>query len=627
MVNSISDIKGLTQYTLDHAGDMVFWLGESGRFEYFNETGQRLLGYSWDEISQMYIWQLDPDVAEADWPAIWHRIVNRDAYTFETVHRSKDGAEIPLEVTTSPVSFSERQIICCYCRDIAERKQAELALRESEENYRSLVETAHDLIWRVDPTGTFTFVNRNAAMSILGYEPAEMIGRPLTHFKTPEQGQKDLEAFAVLLENGRLADYETAYRAKNGAFVPVIINATVVWDNDGKLVEATGTARDVTAQKQAEAELIRRWETLEAILEHLDEGISMVDANLLGIASNQRFFELLDFPREQFPTNTPYDEYIRYNAKRGDYGPGDVEEIVRQRLEQAMRFEPHKFERTRPDGTVIEIRGNPLPGGGMVTSYTDITERKKVEAELVRAKESAEFADRAKSVFLANMSHELRTPLNAIIGFAQMMMRQTYGPLGDAHYDDYSQGIFESGDHLLSLINDILDISKIEAGQVDLNETELDTAMVIKDCRRLIEARAEEAGLTLRDDFGDGLPALRADERMLKQMLLNLLSNAVKFTERGGEITISSELTSLGSVKLSVADTGIGIATSDIPKAMSTFGQVGDTLNRRFGGTGLGLPLVKALAEMHDGGFEIESAVGAGTKATIWFPKDRVVGG
>jgi len=205
------------------------------------------------------------------------------------------------------------------------------------------------------------------------------------------------------------------------------------------------------------------------------------------------------------------------------------------------------------------------------------------------------------------------------------MNQQTFGPLGDHHYEEYSDGIFESGDHLLSLINDILDISKIEAGRVELNESSLDVLDVIKDCLLLIGPRAKDAGLETLNRPQGRLPLLFADERLVKQMLLNLLSNAVKFTPEGGTVTVSCEISDKGELVLAVADTGIGIAKQDIAKAMLTFGQVDSALDRRFEGTGLGLPLVKSLAELHDGRFRVDSEVGVGTTASIIFPKDRLL--
>jgi signal transduction histidine kinase len=253
-------------------------------------------------------------------------------------------------------------------------------------------------------------------------------------------------------------------------------------------------------------------------------------------------------------------------------------------------------------------------------------ERKRVQLQLVAEKEKAELANRAKSDFIANMSHELRTPLNAIIGFSQLMASEVFGPAGHPNYKAYSQDIQDSGVHLLAVINDILDLSKIEAGKAELHEEPVDPCDGIRRCLRVVAERAVAAGLALVERLDAGLPALRADKRMFKQIVLNLLSNAVKFTPAGGRVEIRAGLGDDGSLVIAVEDTGIGIAPADIAKAMSPFEQIDSSLNRRYPGTGLGLSLTKSLVELHGGSFELASEVGVGTLATVRLPPARLGG-
>jgi signal transduction histidine kinase len=221
------------------------------------------------------------------------------------------------------------------------------------------------------------------------------------------------------------------------------------------------------------------------------------------------------------------------------------------------------------------------------------------------------------------MSHELRTPLNAIIGFSEVLEGGLAGPL-EAKQRDYVGDIRNAGAHLLSLVNDILDLSKLDAVQVQLDEAEVELASLIADALAMVRLRAGEAGLRLGQDLAPGLPRVLLDSRRLRQVLLNLLSNAIKFTPAGGQVTVSA-CRCEGGIALMVSDTGIGMAAEDIPLALERFGQIDRSLSRRFEGTGLGLPLSKQLVELHGGRLEIESAAGGGTTVTVLLPAHRIV--
>ncbi len=240
------------------------------------------------------------------------------------------------------------------------------------------------------------------------------------------------------------------------------------------------------------------------------------------------------------------------------------------------------------------------------------------------ALETAAAANKAKSAFLAAMSHELRTPLNAVIGFSDMLMSESFGPLGNPRNKEYVTDINHSGVHLLSLINDILDLARIDAGDTRLEEIVTDPAEIISECLRMVGPQADAAGVHLVDQRAENAPLIRVDERRLKQVLLNLLGNAVKFTRPGGtvDVRLSGEADGLA---ITVRDTGIGMAEKDIPLARERFGQVDSTLARKYEGAGLGLPIAIQITELHGGRLEIQSKPGVGTTVTVHLPVDRVV--
>ena len=245
-------------------------------------------------------------------------------------------------------------------------------------------------------------------------------------------------------------------------------------------------------------------------------------------------------------------------------------------------------------------------------------------AEVARlAMLSAEAANSAKAAFLANMSHELRTPLNAIIGFSEIMMDDFAGCPEEERHHGYARNVHDSGQHLLELVKNILDVTRIETGQLDLQEEVVDLAACTRGALRMTGATAEEAGLTLRQSLPPSLPHIRCDPTKMRQILINLLSNAFKFTPQGGSVDIEAALAADGDVVIRVSDTGIGIAEKDLATALSPFGQVDSGLSRKFQGSGLGLPISKALAEMHGGSLTLDSELGIGTTVTVRLPARR----
>jgi two-component system cell cycle sensor histidine kinase PleC len=335
---------------------------------------------------------------------------------------------------------------------------------------------------------------------------------------------------------------------------------------------------------------------------------------------------------------------------RPDTAHADFAQHTRQMIRQSIKPEAGVSglrEIEFRDGRWAQTHERRTPSGGLVMTAVDITALKLKEAERNRDEEAlrdainrlegsqtqlsdlareyeaeklrAVEANRAKSEFLANMSHELRTPLNAIIGFSEIMTQELFGPLGARTYRGYANDILASGQHLLALINDVLDMSKIEAGKMTLHRERLDVEALAEEALRLVRNRAENSGLMLIADVGEDLPEVEADARALKQILLNLLSNAVKFTPAGGRIAVRARAEA-GGVRLSVHDTGIGIGADDLLRLAAPFEQVERQQSKTTQGTGLGLALSKAFVELHGSNLTIESAPGEGTRVSFLLP-------
>ncbi len=604
--------------------DLATW-----RFTYVGPQAVDLLGYPLEDWLAEDFWpdHIHPDDRAEAIGFCEAASARGEDHEFEYRMAAADGRVVWLRDLVTVVSEEGTPTrLRGFMVDLTARKEAEEARRQSEAKFRNLIEGSIQGIFIVDKDWKPRFVNQ-AAAEIFGYHDGDEIlaMATVTPLLAAEERER-LRGFkdARLRGEDPPSEYEFRGLRKDGSEIWLRnLSRVVDWEGE-RAVQVTFV--DITERKRRDRELAQQSARLQTILDNVDEGISLVDGDLNTVVHNRRFFELLDFPPERFRPGSPFEDFIRYNAARGEYGPGDVEGQVRERVELARRFEAHRFERTRPDGTAIEIRGNPTPGGGFVTTYADVTARKQAERALHEAKEEAELANRSKTEFLANMSHELRTPLNAIIGFAELMGSQVYGPLGAEKYLEYARDIRESGLHLLELINDILDFSKAEAGRQGLRETTVDLAQAVESCVRQVLDRARESGIQISREVPQDLPALWADERMVKQILLNLLANAVKFTPDGGDVSLEVKVDEAGALAIVVSDSGIGIAPEDIAIALAPFGQVESSFSRKHKGTGLGLPLSQTLVELNGGNLELESKIDVGTRVTVQFPPRRVGG-
>jgi two-component system cell cycle sensor histidine kinase PleC len=518
-------------------------------------------------------------------------------------------------------------------------EHANLAYSDSEQRFRLAVEAARCGIWEWDLAADSIFMS-DVTGALFGWAGGVVDGQAVLDRVSPGHRDDLREALSNAAVYG---GFDVSFR------VPSLSGGRPVWIDargqgfgqspDGGYARIIGVALDVTEERLAQA----RAQAAETRLRDAIESVSEA-------------FVLWDRMGRLVMCNRNYRSFFRLEPDV--LKPGAARAQIERLANLAVRREVNAIgdpsgvrEAELVEGRWVQISESPTDEGGLVVTAADITALKMQEearrlneeqlrnavtnlersqeqlSELARKYEAekvrAEGANRAKSEFLANMSHELRTPLNAINGFSEIMVGEMYGALGDRRYHDYARDILSSGQHLLALINDVLDMSKIEAGKMSLRFEPLSLDEVSEDAVRLVRNRAEAAGLVLECHFGPELPEVEADYRAVKQILLNLLSNAVKFTPRGGRITVSAERQEslLGErVRVSVHDTGIGIAPADLERLAQPFEQIETQHAKTQQGTGLGLALTKSLVEMHGGLLDLRSAPGRGTTASFSLP-------
>lgn len=621
-----------------HSAVMYLVDPQTGRIMQANQAAADYYGYPLDDLQQMNIAQIN-QLPQAEIHEAMQRAQTEDQNVFEFRHRLADGNIRDVEVHSTPITIAGHSVLFSIIHDITERKQMELRLRESEEYYRNLVNLLPDGLTVVDLEGHLTFASPRS-YALHGVPPkTNVIGVSAFDWVAPEDRTRLAERLRQVAALQVTTPSEYRMYTYDGRLMWMELLSAPLTDAHGRVTGIMTLSRDITERKHMEAALQASEAKFRGVFEQANDGIVLIDNTGAIIAWNRAQEEITGIASAEALGQLLWDVQWQLASPEIRQQPGAYDRVRHIFGEMLLTGESSYLNRMseneiyRADGTrryiqSMQFKIQTEQGCLFGSVMRDITDHKHAEVALQQAKDAAEAANRAKSIFLANMSHELRTPLNAILGYAQLLKRD---PQIIPRHADYLATIERSGQHLLGLINDVLDLAKIEAGKIELVVTEVCLATLFKEVDDMMRPRAQAKGIELRLDLAPTLPAfVRADERRLRQILLNLLGNALKFTEQGC-VTLrildlgckildlqtkapgsSHQKSQIKNLKFEIIDTGVGIAPDDLQRLFEPFQQVGEE-KYKVQGTGLGLVISRNLIGAMGGDLDVSSAIGQGT--------------
>ncbi len=586
-----------------------------------NEATVRSYGWSREELMSMTIRDIRPPSAQAQLDQLLAAESQQYEHrTASITHRTKSGVIRKVNTSSYALEYDGRPARMVLVQDVTERDAAVEALAQSEQKYRSVIEQLRDVFFRTDVAGNWTFLNQ-AWTTLTGNAVETSLGTHYLSYVHPSDRTVMLDAL-LPIEMGEADStvVEVRYFHRAGGYRWVEATTHPVKSEQATLVGTMGTLRDVTDRRATNEERQRLATNIRQLLDASGEGIYGLDARGVITFVNRRGSELLGFEPEELVGQRMH-ELAHYSRPDGSPYPREECPITRAAGE-GVPCVVNDDVMWRKDGSPVHVEyaASPLREAGhnlgAVVNFRDISERRRTELELIVARDAAEAASRAKSDFLARMSHELRTPLNSIIGFANVLRKNKQGDMTPDELS-YLQRIATNGLHLLGLINDILDISKIEAGRMTLDVSPVMLDTLVRETIEELESQTRDRGVVLRAEIPDELRSIQTDAVRMKQVLINLIGNALKFTERGAVVVIIEADDDGYPHRLLVRDSGIGIPQHRLDAIFNVFEQAEAMTSRRYGGSGLGLAISRSLCELMGHRLDVESVTDVGTTMTI----------